>query len=159
MPVRLFNTLTRSIDDFEPLVPPRVTFYMCGPTVWNYAHIGNFRTFLFGDLLRRFLEYEGFDVFMVMNLTDVDDRTITAAHEGESVVVRVIDDGPGIPPDVKSRIFDPFFTTKPVGAGTGLGLDVAQRLVDRHDGLIAVTSEPGRTEFQVTLPVTGTKVG
>ena len=80
MPVRLFNTLTRSITDFEPLAPPRVTFYMCGPTVWNYAHIGNFRTFLFGDLLHRFLEYKGFDVFMVMNLTDVDDRTIKAAH-------------------------------------------------------------------------------
>jgi cysteinyl-tRNA synthetase len=54
---------------------------MCGPTVYNYAHIGNFRTFLFGDLLRRYLEYVGYDVFMVMNLTDVDDRTIKAAAE------------------------------------------------------------------------------
>jgi cysteinyl-tRNA synthetase len=53
--------------------------YMCGPTVYNYAHIGNFRTFVFGDLLRRYLEYEGYDVFQIMNLTDVDDRTIAAA--------------------------------------------------------------------------------
>ena len=64
-----------------PLAPPRVTFYMCGPTVYNFAHIGNFRTFVFGDLLRRYLEYSGYDVFMIMNLTDVDDRTIKAAAD------------------------------------------------------------------------------
>src|SRR5205814_9505798 len=62
-----------------PLAPPRVTLYTCGPTVWNYAHIGNFRTFLFEDLLRRHLAYSGYDVFHIMNLTDVDDRTIKAA--------------------------------------------------------------------------------
>src|SRR6058998_234300 len=64
---------------FQPLVGKRVTLYTCGPTVWNYAHIGNFRTFLFEDLLRRHLEWSGYDVFHVMNLTDVDDRTIKAA--------------------------------------------------------------------------------
>src|SRR6266571_5197493 len=64
---------------FAPLAPPRVTLYTCGPTVWNYAHIGNFRTFLFEDLLRRYLAYSGYDVFHIMNLTDVDDRTIKAA--------------------------------------------------------------------------------
>ena len=67
--------------------------------------------------------------------------------------MRVTDDGPGIPPDVKSRIFDPFFTTKPVGKGTGLGLDIVRRLVDRNDGSIEVESEPGRTEFRVALPL------
>jgi signal transduction histidine kinase len=85
--------------------------------------------------------------------------TVTALHDGESVVVRVTDDGPGIPPEVKSRIFDPFFTTKPVGKGTGLGLDIARRLVDRHEGSITVTSEPGRTEFRVTLPVVRPEAG
>jgi cysteinyl-tRNA synthetase len=75
----LFNTLSRSIEPFQPLQPPRVTLYTCGPTVWNYAHIGNFRTFLFEDLLRRHLEASGYDVFHIMNLTDVDDRTIKAA--------------------------------------------------------------------------------
>ncbi len=79
MGLHLYNTLTRTIEPFEPLEPPRVTFYACGPTVWNYAHIGNFRTFLFADVLRRYLEYSGYDVFHIMNLTDVDDRTITAA--------------------------------------------------------------------------------
>ncbi len=80
MPLRLFNTMSRALEDFAPLAPPRVTLYTCGPTVWNYAHIGNFRTFVFEDVLRRYLEYLGHDVVHVMNLTDVDDRTITAAH-------------------------------------------------------------------------------
>jgi signal transduction histidine kinase len=79
--------------------------------------------------------------------------TVTARAEGGKVVVRVADNGSGIPPEVKRRIFDPFFTTKPVGKGTGLGLDIVRRLVDRNDGLIDVESEPGRTEFRVTLPV------
>ena len=79
MTLTLHNTLSRSLEPFQPLHPPRVTLYTCGPTVWNYAHIGNFRTFLFEDLLRRHLEASGYDVFHVMNLTDVDDRTIKAA--------------------------------------------------------------------------------
>src|SRR5438876_7027583 len=79
-PVSLFNTLTRRVEPLKPLAPPRVTLYTCGPTVWNYAHIGNFRTFLFEDLLRRWLEHSGYDVFQIMNLTDVDDRTIKAAR-------------------------------------------------------------------------------
>ncbi len=80
-PVSLFNTLTRRVEPLQPLAPPRVTLYTCGPTVWNYAHIGNFRTFLFEDLLRRWLEQSGSDVFHIMNLTDVDDRTIKAARQ------------------------------------------------------------------------------
>ena len=81
--------------------------------------------------------------------------TVTARAAGPRVVVRVTDDGPGIPADVKSRIFDPFFTTKGVGKGTGLGLDIVRRLLDRNDGSIDVESEPGRTEFRVALPVAG----
>jgi signal transduction histidine kinase len=77
---------------------------------------------------------------------------VRAAREGAWVVVRVIDDGPGIPSDIQARIFDPFFTTKPVGHGTGLGLDITRRIVRRHDGQIEVDSRPGRTEFRVTLP-------
>src|SRR5256712_7777392 len=79
MTLTLYNPLTRRVEPFAPLAPPRVTLYTCGPTVWNYAHIGNFRTFLFEDLLRRHLAYSGYDVFHIMNLTDVDDRTIKAA--------------------------------------------------------------------------------
>ena len=79
MSLRLFNTLTRSIEPFTPITPGRVSMYTCGPTVWNYAHIGNFRTFLFEDLLRRWLEASRFEVLHLMNLTDVDDRIIREA--------------------------------------------------------------------------------
>ena len=83
MTLRLYNTRTRAVDAFVPLHPPRVTFYMCGPTVWNSAHIGNFRTFILGDLLNRYLTYSGFDVFHIMNITDVDDRLINKAGESK----------------------------------------------------------------------------
>jgi signal transduction histidine kinase len=78
--------------------------------------------------------------------------TVRAAHELDRVVVRVIDDGPGVPPEIQGKIFDPFFTTKGVGKGTGLGLDIVRRLLQRHEGHIALESAPGRTEFQVRLP-------
>jgi cysteinyl-tRNA synthetase len=87
MGLQLYNTLTRRVEPFAPLHPPRVTLYTCGPTVWNYAHIGNFRTFLFQDVLRRWLERSGYEVLHIMNLTDVDDRTIKAAAEaGKSLL-------------------------------------------------------------------------
>lgn len=77
---------------------------------------------------------------------------VAATQELDSLVVHIIDDGPGIPNDIQGRIFDPFFTTKGVGKGTGLGLDIVRRLLQRHDGEIGVESRPGRTEFQVRLP-------
>ena len=78
---------------------------------------------------------------------------VSAGREDDRVVVRVVDDGAGIPADIKERIFDPFFTTKPVGEGTGLGLDIVRRLVRHNDGEITVESKPGRTEFRVALLV------
>ncbi|MGH7525115.1 MAG: cysteine--tRNA ligase, partial [Gemmatimonadales bacterium] len=81
MTLRLYNTLTRRVEPFEPLQAGRVSMYTCGPTVYHYAHLGNFRTFLFEDLLRRWLEASGYEVFHVMNLTDVDDKTIREASE------------------------------------------------------------------------------
>jgi cysteinyl-tRNA synthetase len=79
-PLRFYNTLTRRQEPFESLEPGRVRMYTCGPTVYDYAHIGNFRTFLFEDVLRRTLRLFGYQVTQVMNLTDVDDRTIAGAH-------------------------------------------------------------------------------
>jgi signal transduction histidine kinase len=84
---------------------------------------------------------------------------VSAAIEDGDVVVRVVDNGPGIPAAVRSRIFDPFFTTKPQGEGTGLGLDLARRIVGGHGGALDFTSEPGRTEFRVTLPRAGARAG
>jgi cysteinyl-tRNA synthetase len=76
-----FNTLTRKKEKFVPLEEGKVRIYTCGPTVYDYAHIGNFRTFVFQDLLRRWLEYRGFKVIQVMNITDVDDKTIRGARK------------------------------------------------------------------------------
>jgi len=84
---------------------------------------------------------------------------VTATHEGPAVVVRVTDDGPGIPPEIKGNIFDPFFTTKAAGEGTGLGLDIVRRIVAWHNGQIDVNSEPGRTEFVVRLPCSEGEAG
>ncbi len=82
MPVRLFNTYSRQTEDFTPLDPARkgVKMYTCGPTVYNHAHIGNFRAYVFEDLLQRHLEARGYAVERVMNLTDVDDKTIRGAR-------------------------------------------------------------------------------
>jgi cysteinyl-tRNA synthetase len=76
MPLRFFNTYSREIEEFAPISPPLVKMYTCGPTVYNHAHIGNFRAYVFEDLLQRHLETRGYKVHRVMNLTDVDDKTI-----------------------------------------------------------------------------------
>ena len=80
--IQFYNALTHQIEPFEPLEPGRVTMYNCGPTVYDFAHIGNFKTFLFADVLRRFLELAGFDVHQVMNLTDVGHMTDDQLADG-----------------------------------------------------------------------------
>jgi cysteinyl-tRNA synthetase len=76
----LFNTLTRKKETFIPLTPGKVKLYTCGPTVYDFAHIGNFRAFLFEDLLKRWLTYRGYNVIHIMNLTDIDDKTIKGSQ-------------------------------------------------------------------------------
>jgi signal transduction histidine kinase len=80
--------------------------------------------------------------------------TIETLLDGPTAVVRVIDDGPGVPPDVLPRIFEPFFTTKPKGEGTGLGLGICRQIIQKHGGDLSCTSYPGHTVFEVRLPVT-----
>jgi cysteinyl-tRNA synthetase len=87
LPLRLFNTLSRQIEEFHPLVPGQAGLYACGPTVYNYAHIGNLRTYLFEDLLVRTLRYLGFQVRHVMNVTDVGHLT-DDADQGEDKMVK-----------------------------------------------------------------------
>src|SRR5213080_1265107 len=79
--IRCFNTNSRALEEFAPRDPPNVSIYTCGPTVYSHAHIGNFRAYIFEDLLQRHLEARGFKVHRVMNITDVDDKTILGAHE------------------------------------------------------------------------------
>ncbi len=83
MPIRLYNSLTRSLAELIPLVPGKVTMYHCGPTVYSSPHIGNFRSFLFADVLRRFVEDQGYAVTQVMNVTDVGHLTLDDIEGGE----------------------------------------------------------------------------
>ncbi len=88
MALKLFNTLTRSVQEFTPLDPQKkkVGMYCCGPTVYDFAHIGNWRTFVFADLVRRTLEFSGYDVTHVMNITDVEDKIIKRVREQKTTL-------------------------------------------------------------------------
>src|ERR1700678_4111193 len=86
MALRLYNTLSGEIEEFHPLDGNRVRMYACGPTVYDYGHIGNFRTFIAVDMLQRFLRQSGYKVHYVMNITDLDDKIIrNAARDGVTV--------------------------------------------------------------------------
>jgi cysteinyl-tRNA synthetase len=86
MALALYNTLTRRKEEFVPIKQGQVRIYTCGPTVYDYAHIGNYRAYVFEDLLRRYLKYRGFEVIQVMNITDVDDKSIAGVREtGQSL--------------------------------------------------------------------------
>lgn len=86
MATRFFNTMTRKKEEFQPLQAGTVRMYTCGPTVYNFAHIGNFRAYVFEDLLRRYLKFKGYKVVQVMNITDVDDKIIRDANKaGKSI--------------------------------------------------------------------------
>lgn len=83
MTLQLYNTYTKQLEEFQPLNLPEVNIYNCGPTVYSHPHIGNFRSFIFADTLRRYLEYSGYKVKQVMNITDVGHLTLDAIDEGE----------------------------------------------------------------------------
>ena len=86
MSLKFYNTMSRKKEIFKPIEPGKVGVYNCGPTVYNFAHIGNFRAYMFEDLLKRYLKFKGYKVTQVMNLTDVDDKIIRkCAETGESI--------------------------------------------------------------------------
>ena len=87
--MKVFNTLTRKKEEFEAVVPGKVSMYVCGPTVYNYIHIGNARPMIVFDTVRRYFEYKGYEVNYVSNFTDVDDKIIKKANE-EGVEASVI---------------------------------------------------------------------
>ncbi|WP_099191087.1 cysteine--tRNA ligase [Tepidibacter mesophilus] len=89
--MKLYNTLTRKKEEFIPLEEGKVKMYVCGPTVYNYFHIGNARPFIIFDTLRRYLEYRGYDVTYVQNFTDVDDKIINKANEEKITSLEVAD--------------------------------------------------------------------
>lgn len=117
MSIQLYNTLTRRKEEFVPLEPGKVKMYICGPTVYNYIHIGNSRPAIVFDTLRRFLKYRGFDVTFVQNITDVDDKLIRAANEENTTVKELADKYTAaynedlaalqvLPPDIQPRVMN-----------------------------------------------------
>jgi cysteinyl-tRNA synthetase len=81
MKLQLYNTYTREKEEFIPIIEGQVGMYTCGPTVYDFSHIGNFRTFMFEDLLKRWLMHVGYDVKHIMNITDIDDKTIKRSRD------------------------------------------------------------------------------
>ena len=138
MDIRFYNTLTNRTEIFEPLDPPHVAMYTCGPTVYDFAHIGNFKSFLFSDLLRRFLELAGYRVAHVMNITDVghmtDDEVADAAGEDKiAVAARKLEEAKksGALPGGVANPDDPYqvaqyFTDAFVEDACALGIEVAR---------------------------------
>ena len=121
--MKLYNTLTRTKEEFVPLEEGKVKMYVCGPTVYNYIHIGNARPFIMFDTLRRYLQYKGYDVTFVQNFTDVDDKIIKRGHEE------------GISPEeVANKYIDEYFVD-----ADGLGIkraDVHPRVTDNIQQII-----------------------
>jgi cysteinyl-tRNA synthetase len=138
--IQLHNTMGGKKEAFVPLKPDAVRIYTCGPTVYDFAHIGNFRTFMFQDLLRRFLRVRGYKVFQVMNLTDVDDRIIAhAAAAGKSI-----------------RDFTEQYIKAFVEDCRTLGMEPAEKLVratDHIEDMVALIEELNAKKF--TYPIEG----
>ena len=87
--MKIYNTFTKTKDEFQPIDPPNVSMYMCGPTVYNYFHIGNARSFVMADIVRRYLEYKSYSVKFIMNITDVDDNIINKSNEEKKSTIDV----------------------------------------------------------------------
>ncbi|NNF29243.1 MAG: cysteine--tRNA ligase, partial [Gemmatimonadetes bacterium] len=146
--MRLYDSLRRAAVKFEPRVPGEVTIYGCGPTVYNFAHIGNFRTFLVYDLLHRALIREGYRVRFVVNLTDVDDKTIHGAAEaGEKLEDHTAPFAAAFMDDAASLGFLAFEDHPRATAYIDPMVDFIQRLVDRGH---AYRADDGSVYFSVS---------
>jgi cysteinyl-tRNA synthetase len=91
MTIKVYNTMTRRKEEFVPITPMEVKMYVCGPTVYNYFHVGNARTFIVFDTIRRYFEYRGYRVKFIQNFTDIDDKMIKRANEEGTTVKQVAD--------------------------------------------------------------------
>ena len=89
--IKLYNSKTLNVEEFKPIKEGHVDMYVCGPTVYNYFHIGNGRTFIVFDTIRRYMEYRGYEVNFVQNFTDIDDKMINKANEEHTTVKEIGD--------------------------------------------------------------------
>ena len=123
--MKLYNSMSGKKEEFVPIEPGKVRMYSCGPTVYNYFHIGNARPFIIFDTLRRYFEYRGYDVNFVQNFTDIDDKMIKKANE-ENITVKELAD----------RFIEEYFID-----AKGLGIDAATvhpRATENIDAIIAL---------------------
>ncbi|MEX2526616.1 MAG: cysteine--tRNA ligase [Gemmatimonadota bacterium] len=147
MTLRLYNTQTRTVEPLVPLHPPRVGVYGCGPTVYGAAHIGNFRTFLVFDLVHRYLEWRGFQVRFVMNLTDVDDKTIQAAQAaGQTIQEYTEPFVTAFHADAEALGMRPFHAYPRATAYVDEMVDLVRRLLEKG---LAYTTEDGSVFFRI----------
>ncbi len=155
MTIQFYDTPSRAKRIFEPLEPGKVRMYSCGPTVWDYSHIGNFRCFLFYDVLKRYLQYRGFEVEHVMNLTDVDDRIVQKVNDDcttlDAYVQTYID---GFHEDIDALGIVPADQYPRATRHIPEMIDLIRRLIDNgvayeRDGSVyfAITRFPGYGEF------------
>ena len=147
MTLRVHDTAKRSLQDFEPLETGTVRVYGCGPTIYDHTHIGNFRTFLFFDLVHRYLEWSGYDVHFVMNLTDVDDKVIESAVEsGMTVTEKTTPFGEVFLADSSTLGIRPAECYPRATDYIGRMVDFVQRLVD---GGHAYRADDGAVYFSI----------
>ena len=157
--MRLYNSLTRRIEDVDPLVEGHVTMYTCGPTVYRYAHLGNLRTFMLADLIRRALEFEGLGVIQIMNITDVGHMTDESSAEAVDKMLLAVEDEGLQPLEIAEKYSAAVFEE---AAAVGIRpadrypkatehipemLELTQTLVDRGH---AYTTETGSVYYDVT---------
>jgi cysteinyl-tRNA synthetase len=148
MALTLYNSLTRRLEPFEPMNPPEVRVYGCGPTIYGRAHVGNFRTFMAYDLLHRVLARRGWDVHFVLNFTDVDDKTIEgAANAGASLSDYTRPHGESFLRDVRTLGVRPFFATPRATEHVQEMVDWIRRLEERG---LAYKAEDGSVYFRVS---------
>ena len=130
--MKVYNTLTRQKEEFKTLEPNKVKMYSCGPTVYNYFHVGNSRPFIIFDVLRRYLEYKGYEVTFVQNFTDIDDKVIKKANEegttydkiAERYIKEYFTDAQGL--GIKKATYHPLATENIDGI-----INMVQTLIDK----------------------------
>jgi len=137
--MRLFNTLTRRVDEVVPVDPQRVGMYTCGPTVYRYMHLGNLRTFMLADLIRRALEFEGHTVLQVMNITDVGHMTDESSPEAIDKMLLAMEDEGLQPLEIAEK-----YTAEALADMTAVGIrtpDVLPKATEHIAEMIALTEE------------------
>ncbi|MEO8476942.1 MAG: cysteine--tRNA ligase [Actinomycetota bacterium] len=135
--MRLYNSLTRAVEDVVPVEPGHVTMYSCGPTVYRYAHLGNLRTFMLADLIRRALEFEGLAVTQVMNITDVGHMTDESSPEAIDKMLLAMEDEGLSPGEIAEK-----YTQAVFGDATAIGIAPADRYpraTDHIEEMVALT--------------------